>query len=56
MLEIGDEGRYDQYDILIEKPKHLIPRNLRFTVPERVDVQGEDLVATGRDLRRIRRG
>ncbi len=40
VLEIGDEGRYDQYDILIDKPKHLVPRHLRFTVPERVNVQG----------------
>ena len=43
VLEIGDEGRYDQYDVLIDKPKHLIPRHLRFTVPERVDVHGKVL-------------
>ena len=29
--KLGDQGRYDQYDIYIEKPKHLIPRHLRFT-------------------------
>jgi N-methylhydantoinase A len=43
VLEIGDEGRYDQYDVLIDKPKHLAPRHLRFTVPERVDVHGKVL-------------
>jgi N-methylhydantoinase A len=39
-LEIADEGRFDQYDVFIERPKVLIPRSLRFTVPERVDVHG----------------
>ncbi len=40
VLEIADEGRFDQYDIFIEKPKPLVPRHLRFTVPERLDVHG----------------
>jgi N-methylhydantoinase A len=40
VVEIADEGRYDQYDIFIDKPKPLAPRRLRFTVPERVDVHG----------------
>jgi N-methylhydantoinase A len=40
VIEIADEGRYDQYDIFIDKPKPLVPRRLRFTVPERVDVHG----------------
>ncbi len=39
-LEIADEGRFDQYDVFIERPKVLVPRKLRFTVPERVDVHG----------------
>ena len=39
-LDIADEGRYDQYDIEIEKPRPLVPRARRFTVPERVDVEG----------------
>nr|WP_178130388.1 hydantoinase/oxoprolinase family protein [Reyranella sp. CPCC 100927] len=39
-LEIAYESRYDQYDVFIEKPKQLVPRALRFTVPERMDVQG----------------
>ncbi|MFL4975492.1 MAG: hydantoinase/oxoprolinase family protein [Microvirga sp.] len=40
VIEIADEGRYDQYDVFIDKPKPLVPRRLRFTVPERVDVNG----------------
>ena len=39
-LAIADEGRYDQYDINIEKPTPLVSRALRFTVPERMDVDG----------------
>jgi N-methylhydantoinase A len=39
-LEIAYESRYDQYDVFIEKPRQLVPRALRFTVPERMDVHG----------------
>jgi N-methylhydantoinase A len=40
VIEIADEGRFDQYDINIVKPAPLVPRELRFTVPERLDVHG----------------
>ena len=40
VLEIGTESRYDQYDLTLEKPRPLVPRALRFTVPERVDAEG----------------
>ena len=40
VLDIGTESRYDQYDLTIDKPKPLVPRSLRFTVPERVDAHG----------------
>ncbi|WP_235035303.1 hydantoinase/oxoprolinase family protein [Roseomonas sp. 18066] len=40
ILEIGTESRYDQYDLKLEKPKPLVPRSLRFTVPERMDARG----------------
>jgi N-methylhydantoinase A len=40
VLDIASESRYDQYDLTIEKPPPLVPRSLRFTVPERVDVHG----------------
>jgi N-methylhydantoinase A len=41
VLDIATESRYDQYDLTIEKPQPLVPRALRFTVPERVDVHGK---------------
>ena len=41
VLDIATESRYDQYDLTIEKPPPLVPRALRLTVPERVDVHGE---------------
>ena len=40
-LDIATESRYDQYDLSIEKPRPLVPRALRVTVPERVDVHGQ---------------
>src|SRR5207253_5289577 len=40
VLDIATESRYDQYDLTIEKPQPLVPRSLRLTVPERVDVNG----------------
>ena len=42
-LEIAYENRYDQYDLAIEKPEPLVPRNLRFTVFERCNVNGQVL-------------
>ena len=41
ILDIANESRYDQYDLTIEKPRPLVPRALRFTVPERMDVHGK---------------
>jgi N-methylhydantoinase A len=41
VIEIADEGRYDQYDVFIDKPRQLVPRQLRYTVPERIDVMGK---------------
>jgi N-methylhydantoinase A len=41
VLDIGTESRYDQYDLAIDKPKPLVPRSLRFTVPERIDAHGD---------------
>lgn len=40
VLEIADESRYDQYDVFIEKPATLVARPWRFTVSERIDVEG----------------
>lgn len=35
-VEIGRESRYDLYDLMIELPRPLVPRHLRFDVPERI--------------------
>ena len=43
VLDIGYESRYDQYDIMIEKPPPLVPRERRLVVPERVDINGRVL-------------
>ena len=43
-LEIGREGRYDIYDLFLERPQPLVERHLRCEVPERLDVKGQVLV------------
>jgi N-methylhydantoinase A len=40
MLEIGRERKYDLYDIGIENPPPLVPRNLRLDVTERTRADG----------------
>ena len=40
ILEIGYERRYDQYDMYLEKQDMLVPRDLVFSVPERMDPAG----------------
>jgi hypothetical protein len=39
-IGMAQENRFEQYDIFIEKPEPLVPRDLRFTVPERIDAAG----------------
>ncbi len=45
ILEIGYERRYSQYDIDIEKPDLIVPRERCFTIPERISAGGEVLAA-----------
>ena len=40
-VEIAYENRFEQYDIFMEKPPPLVPRNLRFGITERVDASGK---------------
>jgi len=42
-LEIGNEGRYDIYDLGLVKPPPLVERRLRFGVHERMAANGEVL-------------
>jgi N-methylhydantoinase A len=44
VLALGNESRYDQYDLNIVLPEPLIPRHLRFPVPERLDNEGHVLL------------
>jgi N-methylhydantoinase A len=39
-IEIGRERRYELYDLMVELPRPLVPRHLRFDVPERVLADG----------------
>ena len=41
VLEIGTESRFDQYDLYLEKPVPLVPRELRLTIRERMSARGE---------------
>lgn len=45
LLEIGTEWRYDIYDLSMQVPEPLVPRRLRFEVPERIGPDGHVLQA-----------
>jgi N-methylhydantoinase A len=42
-IEIGRESRYDLYDLMIDLPRPLVPRYLRFDVPQRTLADGSSL-------------
>ena len=44
VLALGNESRYDQYDLNITLPEPLVPRRWRLPVPERLDNTGKVLV------------
>src|SRR6202140_5226012 len=44
VIEIRHENRFEQYDVNIDLPPPLVPRRLRFVVPERVDAKGRIVV------------
>jgi len=41
VLEMGYEKRYEHYDLDLELPAPLVPRELRFPVQERINAKGE---------------
>ncbi len=43
-IEMAFEHRFEQYDIFMQKPPPLVPRELRFGVPERLDGRGNVLL------------
>jgi N-methylhydantoinase A len=44
VIAMGNESRYDQYDLNIVLPEPLVPRRLRLPVPERLDNEGNVLL------------
>ncbi len=44
VLAMGNESRYDQYNLNIVLPEPLVPRHLRLPVPERLDNTGRVLL------------
>lgn len=49
ILDIGRELRYDIYDIFLTMPEPIVPRDLRFDVPERVNKDGEVLTPLNKE-------
>ena len=49
-VEIGREHRYELYDLNLELPKPLVPRHLRFDVPERIAADGSVLQPLDEDF------
>ncbi len=45
VIEMRNEGRFEQYDLGIVLPPALIPRKDRYTVAGRLDAQGNELLA-----------
>lgn len=39
-IEMAYENRFEQYDVMMDKPPPLVPRHLRLAVPERINAQG----------------
>jgi len=43
-LEMAHEDRFEQYDVMIDRPRPLVPRHLRLPVRERMDRNGRVLI------------
>ena len=39
-IEMAYENRFEQFDLMMDKPAPLVPRHLRLSVPERLDARG----------------
>jgi len=44
VIEMRTESRFEQYDLNLVLPDPLLPRNRRYTLPERLDAQGGVLI------------
>ncbi len=54
VLALGNESRYDQYDLNIVLPEPLVPRRWRVPVPERLDNEGRVLLPLDEEVLRRR--
>ena len=48
VIEMRTESRFEQYDLNLQLPEPLLPRQHRFTLNERMDAQGNVLIALDR--------
>ena len=48
VIEMRTESRFEQYDLNLNLPEPLLPRQMRFTVPGRVDANGQVLIGLDR--------
>ena len=48
VIEMRTESRFEQYDLNLNLPEPLLPRQMRFTVQERVDAKGNVLIPLDR--------
>ena len=49
VIEMRTESRFEQYDLNLNLPDPLLPRQSRFTVAERVNAKGEVMIPLNRD-------
>ncbi|WP_099827947.1 hydantoinase/oxoprolinase family protein [Oceaniglobus indicus] len=49
VIEMRTESRFEQYDLNMVLPEPLLPRQMRFTVPERIDADGGILIPLDED-------
>ena len=48
VIEMRSESRFEQYDLNLQLPAPLLPRNRRYTVRERLDADGRTLIPLDR--------
>ncbi|MBT0956095.1 hydantoinase/oxoprolinase family protein [Alphaproteobacteria bacterium KMM 3653] len=49
VIEMRTESRFEQYDLNLNLPEPLLPRQMRYTVPGRVDAKGQVLLPLTRE-------
>jgi N-methylhydantoinase A len=48
VIEMRTESRFEQYDLNLSLPEPLLPRQMRYTVPGRIDATGAELMPLAR--------